>query len=66
MCIRDRSGNDPIFTPTGHEYDSAMSALAYYTPAVNELVEKYYEKDYQNELFQFPKTPNVLLRQGNA
>ena len=60
------SGNDPIFTPTGHEYDSAMSALAYYTPAVNELVEKYYEKDYQNELFQFPKIPNVLLRQGNA
>jgi hypothetical protein len=50
------NGNQSMFTPTGHEADHVRMAIASYTPVVDRLVEKNYQVDYNNDLFQFPKT----------
>jgi hypothetical protein len=54
-------GQSRIFASTGREYDTVLSVMADYNPILDKLVEAYYEKDYENERFEFSRIPNVLL-----
>eukprot|EP00980_Cylindrotheca_fusiformis_P010053 scaffold2220_cov75-Cylindrotheca_fusiformis.AAC.8 len=56
-------GTGRIFATTGREYDTVLSVMAEYNPSQDRLVEAFYEKDYENERFQFSRIPNVLMRQ---